>query len=257
MSALKIGKRYLYYVSAGIWWLAALSTSMVPNTAEASDTVGNIYTALTAGFREGDFGTTINSELYSLTPEFGYIGENYDLSASIPLQQLHISGNGISYSESGVGDATLRAGRQLWKNSKTGLSFTASLNIKLATGDENKGLGTGGTDVGASLSSSRKIGAYSYTALVGYTQVGEPSGISYNNVVSYGIGANRAFSRTNAFVTLQGQTSAIPGGVAPLEFDVGFFHIISQDYVFITYGLLGLSDGSPNDGVSLGIVRWL
>ena len=130
------------------------------------------------------------------------------------------------------------------------------MTLKLATGDENKGLGTGGTDVGVSLSGTRKVGAYALTALAGYTQVGEPTGVSYDNVVSYGIGANRSFARTNVFVSLQGQTSAVPGGTAPLEFDAGFFRMLSLDYVVIAHAFVGLSDGSPDDGMEIGVVRW-
>lgn len=227
----------------------------MPTVAAAAE-FGNAYAAVTAGFREGDFGTSVNNELYSLTPEFGYVSESYDLTASIPFHSLSVSGGGVSASESGIGDAVLRGGKRLWRDEQAAFSLNGALTLKLATGDENKGLGTGGTDVGASLSGTRKVGAYAFTALAGYTQVGEPSGVTYDNVVSYGIGANRSFTRTNVFASLQGQTSAVPGGTAPLEFDAGFFRMLSLDYVVIAHAFVGLSDGSPDDGMEVGVVRW-
>jgi len=191
-----------------------------------------------------------------LAPEFGYVSSGYDLSVSIPFHHLRVSGNGLSSSESGLGDAVLRGGKRLWRDNDAETSLNGALTIKLATGDENTGLGTGATDIGVSLAATRKRGVYAFTALAGYTQVGAPSGVSYDNVVSYGVGANRSFTRTNVFASLQGQTSALPGGTAPLEFDVGFFHMLSMDYVVIAHALIGLSDGSPDDGMGMGFVRW-
>ena len=228
-----------------------------PAVVLAADETGNAYTALTAGFREGDFGTSVNNELYTLQQEFGYVSDSFDFSASIPFHNFPVSGGGLSSSESGIGDAVLRGGRRLWRDKQSKFSITGALKIKLATGDENKGLGTGATDIGMSVSGTRRIGAYGYTVLAGYTQVGGPTGVTYDNVVSYGIGANRSFTRTNVFASLLGQTSALQGGTAPLEFDVGFFRMLSLDYVVIAHAFIGLSDGSPNDGMGIGFVRWL
>lgn len=241
-----------------LWCLIVITVEAVPSAAVAAakETVGNAYAALTAGFRQGDFGGSVNNELYSLTPEVGYVTDSYDLSVSIPFHSLDVSGGGVSSSESGVGDARLRGGRSLWQDGQAQTSLYGALTVKLATGDENKGLGTGGTDIGASLTASHKVGDYSFTVLAGYTQVGEPSGINYDNVVSYGVGAARRFARGNVFASLQGQTSAIPGGTAPLELDAGFFRMLSLDYVIIAHGFVGLSDGSPDGGMEVGIVRW-
>jgi hypothetical protein len=236
----------IVFVMGGVW----------PGAVLAASETGNAYTALTAGFREGDFGTSINNELYTLTPEFGYVGDSFDFSAAIPFHNLAASGGGLSSSESGMGDAVLRGGRRLWRDEQSKFSISGALKFKLATGDESKGLGTGAMDVGISLTGTRSVGAYGYTILAGYTQVGEPADVNYDNVVSYGIGANRSFTRTNVFASLQGQTSALQGGTDPLEFDVGFFRMLSLDYVVIAHAFVGLSDGSPNDGMGIGVVRW-
>ena len=233
-------------------WLLLIAGKMAP----AADEVGNAYVAVSADYREGDFGTSVNNELYSLTPEFGYVSGSYDLSVSIPFRHLSVSDGGLSSSESGLGDAVLRGGKRLWRDKKAESSLNGALTIKLATGDENKGLGTGGTDIGVSVSTTRKHGAYAFTALAGYTEVGAPSGVSYDNVISYGLGVNRSFARTNVFASLQGQNSAIPGATAPLEFDAGFFHMLSLNYVVIAHAFIGLSDGSPDDGMGIGFVRW-
>jgi hypothetical protein len=91
------------------------------------------------------------------------------------------------------------------------------------SGDGQSSSESGIGRAGVQLSVNRKTGVYSFAALAGYTQVGEPSGVDYDNVVSYGIGVNRSFSRSNVFASLQGQTAAVPGATAPLDFDMVFF----------------------------------
>lgn len=249
---MKYSNRRVIFILA--WCIAVLFVA--PADAKVEDETGNAYAAIMAGYREGDFGTSVNNELYSLTPEFGYVSGDYSLSASVPLQHLRTSSGGLSSTETGIGDATLLAGKLLWRDDTATYSLNGALDVKLATGDENKGLGTGGTDVGVSISGSRKYEAYVFTLLAGYTQVDEPSGVDYNNVVSYGVGVNRTIDHSNVFASLQGQTSALPGGTAPLEFDVGFFHLLSLDNVVIVHVFTGLSDGSPDGGMGVGLVRW-
>jgi len=237
-------------------FIGAAACAVLPGFATAVEETGDSYAALTAGYTEGDFGTSVKSELYSLTAEFGHLSGGYDLSASIHLHNLRTSGDGQSSSASGIGDAVLRFGKRLWRDADERSSLNGAVSLKLATGDVDNGLGTGATDAGVQLSINRKAGVYSFTALAGYTQVGEPSGVDYDNVVSYGIGVNRSFSRSNVFASLQGQTAAVPDAAAPLDFDMGFFYVFSADAVVITHAFVGLSDGSPDGGFGLGIVRW-
>lgn len=230
-------------------------TGLVTNDAAAA-VPGNTYVALLASFKEGDFGTTVTNRLYTLTPEFGYLDGEHELSAAIPLQSMTVSGAGLSSTESGIGDIVFRAGQRLWRDKVAGYSLSGALTLKLATGDENRGLGTGGIDVGISLSGNRDVGAYTFTLLTGYTQTGDSSTVNYDNVFSYGIGINRGFSRSNVFAALQGRTSALPGGTDPLEIDAGVFYLLSLNYVMIVDGFIGLSDGSPDGGIDVGFVRW-
>lgn len=252
------GKRWRRAASAMIICLLVITVeSAAPPAARAADATGNAYASIAADYRQGDFGTSVNTELYSLTPEFGYVSDSYDVSASIPFHNLRVSGGGVSSSASGIGDAVLSAGRRLWRDERSRASLRGALRLKLATGDENKGLGTGATDIGFFLSATRKAGDNAFTVLAGYTEVGEPAGVTYDNVISYGVGVNHSFSRTNVFASLQGQTSALPGGTAPLECDAGFFNIMSLEYVFIAHAFVGLSNGSPDGGLGIGLVRWL
>lgn len=226
----------------------------LPGTAVASNDGGDSYFALTAGFSSGDFGAATTTDLYSLTPELGHVDDLNTVSVAVPFHHLRIDGGGSPSNDTGLGDAIVRGSRKVFQEGE--YSLTGSVSLKLATGDENKGLGTGGTDLGVALSGDRDIGLYTYTILVGYTQVGEPSGVSYDNVVSYGVGINRRFVRSNVFASLQGQTSALPNTSDPLAIDAGFFRFLTLKDVVIAHALIGLSTGSPDLAVEVGLVRW-
>ena len=217
---------------------------------------GSPYLDLSTGFRSGDFGTTVTSDLYDLTPEVGYVAPAYNAAVSVPLLVLHTSGSGASTTDAGIGDVLARAGARLWqaRNAKTDLN--AGVAVKFATGDETKGLGTGATNYGGFLSLNHDMFGSTVTLMSGYIIVGSPAGVSYDNVVPYGLSVQYRFSRTNVYTSLQGQTSAVPGLQNPLEWTLGFFHILNADYVLHPDGFVGLSDGSPAFGIRTGFVRW-
>jgi hypothetical protein len=214
------------------------------------------YAAQTASYTEGDFGTATDRTLYSMTSEFGRLADRYDVSIAIPLHRFSIEEEGTSLSEAGIGDVTLRAGMRLWSDTRKQASFNGSLAVKFATGDEDRGLGTGATDVTGAVSASRRYGAWMITVLAGYLHAGEPSGVDYDPAILYGVGVNRRLTRASIFASVRGQTSVIPDGDAPLAFDLGFFRILSRNYVIVCNLSTGLSDGSPDVGVSAGMVRW-
>ncbi len=217
---------------------------------------GNAYLDLSTGYRSGDFGTTVTSNLYDLTPDVGYVTPAYEVGIAVPLLILNSNGDGTSTTNAGIGDLVIHGGATVWKSRKANTSFNAGAAVKFATGDEDKGLGTGATNYGAFASVSHKLSATTITVMTGYIITGSPAGTKYDDVVPYGISVQHAINRTNLYTGLQGQTSAIPGAQNPLEWDLGFFHIINADYVIKGSGFIGLSDGSPAYGISAGFVRW-
>lgn len=218
---------------------------------------GNAYLDLSAGFRTGDFGTTVTSDLYDVTPELGYVTPNYNAAVSLPVLALQSSGGGISTTDTGIGDMIVRGGARLWASHNARTDLNAGIAVKFATGDESRGLGTGATNYGGFLSLNQDIYGSTITLMSGYIAVGSPEGVTYDNVIPYGISVRHRFGRTNVYTSLQGQTSAVPGLQNPLEWNLGFFHVLNADYVIHASGFVGLSDGSPAVGIQAGFVRWL
>ncbi|MDA8099975.1 MAG: transporter [Nitrospiraceae bacterium] len=217
---------------------------------------GRGYVDLTAGTMSGDFGTPTTSRLFSLTPTLGYVDSRYDVSVSVPLLQISNSNGGSTTTESGVGDVILRGGMVLLPEGENGFSATGGLAVKLPTASESKGLGTGETDYGAFLGLSRRFDTIKVSLSGGYIVVGDTAQVTYDNVVLFSAGVAKLFSRTEAMLSFEGRSAAIPGAKNPREIHAGVFHALSQDYAVKASAFVGLNDGGPANGFSVGMVRW-
>jgi hypothetical protein len=217
---------------------------------------GRGYLDFSGGYKTGDFGTPTRSNLYYLAPTLGYVAPQYDVSVTIPYLSLTNKTAGVSTTETGIGDIILRGGRVLVPEGEKGLSLYGSLAVKLPTADENKGLGTGKTDYGAFLSLYKRIESVKLAFLGGYIITGNSSSFNYNDIYLYGVGVSKIFGRTDLYASLEGRRSSVAGAANPLELNLGFLRFLSKDYSLKGNTFFGLTDGSPDFGVSLGILRW-
>lgn len=216
---------------------------------------GRYYVGLDAGFKTGDFGTPTRSDLYYLSPALGYVAPRYDVSVTVPYLSLTTETAGQSTTETGVGDVIARGGRELLPAGGD-LSLYGSLAVKLPTADETKGLGTGEADVGGFASLSRELGRVRLSLLAGYIKVGDPPGADLDDVLLYGVGLAGARGATRLYGSLEGRTASVPGADDPLEVNAGFFHPLNPRHWMKGSAFVGLNDGGPDWGVSLGFVQW-
>ena len=237
-------------VSLRLAALMGLFAMCVGNAVAASE---NFYLALDGGYKRGDFGTTVVEQLYSLAATVGRVSPSYEVSISAPFLR---SDNETAGSESGLGDVVVGAGYVLFEQNPKGLALNGSLAIKLPTADEKKGLGSGETDIGAYLTLTQHKSFFSASIFTGYVAIGDTDEINYNNIVTYGIGASKNFSWTGVYVSMEGRTAATDQSDSPLEVHLGVFHILDIKHTLTADVFLGLSDGSPDEGISLGVVRW-
>ena len=231
-----------------------LLIGIMPVTAWAAD--GRGYLDITGGYKTGSFGTPTTSDLFSLTPTLGYVAPRYDVSVAIPYLFLTNTTAGQSTTEDGIGDIYLHGGYVFLPETYDGFSLYGSVSLKLPTADKDKGLGTGETDYGGYLSAGKRFGQNRITLSAGYIFVGSPAGVSYNNVYVVDIGYARIFSLTEVLVWYEARGAVISGEKNPQEINVGFFHILSKDYSIKGSTFVGLNNGGPDFGLSLGLVRW-
>jgi hypothetical protein len=215
---------------------------------------GRPYFELNAGFRTGDFGTPTRSDLLYLAPTFGYAAPRYDYSVTVPYLSLTSRTAGGSTTQSGIGDAVVRGGRELAAG--TDWSLYGSLAVKLPTADEERGLGTGEADFGAFATFSRDFDSVRLSLLGGTIKTGDPPGQTLTDLWLYGIGLASWAGTTRLYGSIEGRTASVPGAPNPLEAYVGAMHPLSARQWLTGTAFVGLNDGGPRFGASLGFVHW-
>lgn len=235
-------------------WQAAcfLSLAMAPGLHAA--TGGNAYVELGSGFKSGDFGTAVRSDLFYVAPTGGYLAPRYDLSVTVPYLRLTTDGPAGSTTESGVGDVVARAGAVLLPDAER-LAIYGSLALKLPTADEDRGLGTGETDIGAFLSARHTRGNLRFSLQGGYIKTGFAHMDSLRDVFLYGAGLSAQAGRSHVYASLDGRTPLVDGARAPLEIGAGGLYPLSRRYWIKGSAFAGLNEGGPAFGVGMGVVR--
>lgn len=223
--------------------------------AQASD-AGQRFIEIDAGYRSGDFASTTRSKLSYVGGVLGYIAPNYHLSVSVPYLSLREETGALNTSSSGVGDVVLQAGHTLMPDQGSGTSLYGTLGIKVPTANEARGLGTGETDYGGFLTLSRRWHSATLTLMAGYTFIGDPPSVNYNDSYLYGFGISQQHGNTLAYVSLEGRRAILPGDSNPLELYAGFYHPVGKHYTLKGSAFLGLSDGSPDYGMEIGGLYW-
>ncbi len=139
-------------------------------------------------------------------------------------------------------------------------NFTASVNyqIKFPTASGMTNIGTGKFDYGASVTLRKGFDSYLAIADLGYLNIGDPSGITYNNPFTYGIGFGKYFNDGNSSFLLyyQGYTEIVSGYAAPQQLSLGLNHQLSSKLTLTLIAGAGLSKFSPGLLASAGIT-WL
>jgi len=234
-----------------LWVLTGIA--LLPSVARAD---GRSYLDISAGYMTGDFDTPTTSHLYSLAPTLGYVASRHDFSVTLPYLTLQSESGTTRQTENGIGDIIVRAGAVLFPESAGGFTLNGSLAIKLPTADETKGLGTGETDYGAFASAQQRLGAFKLLLTTGYLIIGNPPGLDYQNIFSYGISLSRRFAVTSVYGSFESRQTVISGYDNPQELSAGFFHALNPDYAIKGHFFFGLNNGGPDGGGNLGIVRW-
>jgi hypothetical protein len=156
---------------------------------------------------------------------------------------------------SGMGDVIAFATRALGTMPDgTAVDFTGKL--KLGTASAGSGLGTGENDVHLQLDAYRSAGEFTPFGTVGYKILGDPSGIDLRNVFYVSLGAARRLdAERSAGLMWYGQQKTTDGGDAQSEVTAFYTRRFGGVWKAQFYGLVGMSDGSPDYGAGALIIR--
>ncbi|HSE42762.1 MAG TPA: transporter [Acidobacteriota bacterium] len=104
------------------------------------------------------------SWLYTFTQEWPVPGQKHQLSFTIPFSRVDFTGGEAS----GLSDLVLNYRYQLVGNGETNIALAPRFSVLLSTGDERKGLGSGGTGFQVNL----PLSAVLHPQLVAHMNVG-------------------------------------------------------------------------------------
>jgi hypothetical protein len=161
--------------------------------------------------------------------------------------------------ESGFGDVTLRGEYYLRRGTSTSPWIIGQLRVTLPTGDEEKGLGSGASDVEVGVGFIQRFGRVNWLADVGYTFVGSSDGLDPRNQLRLGAGASVPFGedqRHSYYVYLENRTSRFSSSEDKRSLAIGVSTAFTQaKRVRLSAStFFGLSDSTEDVGlyVSLG-----
>ena len=163
-----------------------------------------------------------------------------------------------SVTECGLGDVVLRG--RYYAVDERGWMPTIAIraHLKVPTANEGQGLGTGRADEGIGVEITRTLwGGLSAMLDGGYTFIGQPSGIAYNDNWWYDAGVGQDFAReiVNVSVFLEEYRALVPGLPNAREVLAAVSVKGANGWRLQLSGALGLSDGAPDHGFTFGASR--
>jgi len=250
-------------VSAG---LSYAETTATVETRPAAATKPTWEGGLFFSYLTGDYGLDRRTDIYYGSAMIKRYLDRGDVTLTVPY--LDISSSGVTFAGgtpeadasatggSGLGDIILK-GRYYAVEQDGPLPFIDLVgSIKFPTADEDKGLGTGEFDFTALSEFTWRLGEspWSVLAELGYTFVGEPAGIDVKNRWIYSVGvAYELDPKITLSGYLDGRTAIFEGQENPFSILLMGQYKFRPDLRLDTLFEFGLTDGSPDFGVTLGV----
>jgi len=158
----------------------------------------------------------------------------------------------------GMGDIVVR-GRYYILDERGWMPTVAiRAHVKAATASADDGLGTGRPDEGIGVEVSRTLGG-GFLMMVdgGYTVMGEPAGVEFNNTWWYDVGVGRdlAGGLLNVSVFFEEYRAIVPGLANARDILAAVGLRGANGWRLQVAGYIGLSDGAPDNGLAVGASR--
>ncbi len=178
-------------------------------------------------------------------------------------QPIAVGGDSVSddqRKESGLGDVVLRGEYYLRTGTSTSPWIIGLIRLKLPTGNEARGLGSGATDVETGIGLIQRHGPINWLADVGYTFVGSPAALDAKNELRLGAGASMPFGkdeRSNSYVYLENRTNRFSGSADRRSIAVGVSTSLTKARRLRLSASMffGLSDSAEDVGLYLTFGR--
>lgn len=230
------------------------STSFNYDTGEygTSDRITSVYIPFTLKryFAGADMSVTVPYLRQSSVGQVTWVGGK-------PVRVGRGKAASATSTESGLGDIILRGTLELKRDGPKSFGLGLAGRLKLPTADETRGLGTGELDEGVGLEFSKEINPEWTLLADGYfTIIGDPEGVDFYNQVSLDIGFYKQLDKNLGLTVLyETQSAMVEGNTDPRSLSGSLSYSARNGFQFSGGLTLGLSSGSPDTGLSLGLSR--
>ena len=231
-----------------------------------------------ADYSSGDYGSDTTTKIFSVPVSGKYTAGDWTFKASLPWMRIDGDANVVpglgsvpnsnprgrgrgnggggtdptaptSGTTSGIGDLRLSATYAIPTQGAWGVDLTG--NVKIATADEDKGLGTGANDYGVALDVYRDFSGTTVFGGVGYTWLGDSDFIDVDSVFNANFGASWKVGAGSLGAMYDWRAAASDGADDRSEI-TGFYSFPTGDASELqVYASKGLSDGSPDWGAGV------
>ena len=235
-------------------------------------------------YSSGDYGSDVTTDILSVPVAGKYVSGNWTYKASLPWLDVsgdpdvlpglgrvdntnpqgrgrgNGNGNGNAPpptpeeptqdgSASGIGDLRLAATYAFDTGGPLGVDLTG--NVKIATADEDKSLGTGANDYGVALDLYRDFDGTMLFGGASYMVLGDSDFIDVDSVAGANFGVSQQVGVGNLGLMYDYRQAASDDSDDRSEL-IGFYGFgAGADSKMQLYGSAGLSDGSPEWGAGL------
>lgn len=256
---------YRLFIGMILWLIPAQAFALLPYIAsETAVPVDRGRSRLDISFSQERWNSRLS--IYTLNAELSYgLINNLDFSVEAPyLFRTETKGK----DEDGLGDLTLKAKIRFIKGREANpVSIAGQLSAKFPSCNEDKFLDqecTGEPDVGIRGIASKEFFPVTVHLNVGYLFIGNPPNTTLDDVFTYSLAFDYLTVADYFHVVgeLAGETNRYPKAVSgplsrgtsanPLSGLIGLLYDVDVDKVLSLTGRIGLTDASPDYGISAG-----
>lgn len=237
---------------------------LLGSTVHAADTV-TVSSGL--DYSTGDYGQVRNTNILVVPFSVRYKTDAWSYKVATVYQYIEegsggflIGGNIVPNNRgltnvSGLGDFIVSTRYTFDTITNLDTEFDLTGRVKLATADETKGLGTGSNDYTVELGVYQPlINNVDMFSSLGYRIKGDLPQTKLNNVWLGSVGFSFPWDEDTKFGLIYDfRQSAITGGPAISEINPYWDWKIDKNRSMNTYGVFGLSNGSPNFGAGMQV----
>lgn len=179
-----------------------LLAAVLPSTAAAQPAPGQIDLRIAQERSQGRYGEASRTTIDQTTLAARWHGAGWWIDVQLPWLRVHNPGGSGLPEANGAGGSRVQGLGDVWWRGRLALreadawpGLDLVLKLKLATGDADRGLGTGGRDVALQLDLDHNADGAQWLAHLGWRHTGDPAGFRpYRNPWYGGVGVQRALS---------------------------------------------------------------